>query len=188
MSTTLLNRKLDRAFAHVDADGSGSIGRDDLLGLGARILVGFGESPTSPAGSRLAGGIEEIWRTLTAQLGARGDAISPGGSGAISPEEFRAGMTSAFVEGDRFEAVFEPAAAALAGLCDTDGDGAVGPDGFWVLMDAFGTPREDAAAAFARLDGDGDGAVSVGELVEATRQFYTSADPDVAGNWLFGPL
>lgn len=180
MSTTLLNRKLDRAFAHVDADGSGSIGRDDLLGLGARILVGFGESPTSPAGSRLAGGIEEVWRTLTAQIGVRGD--------AISPEEFRAGMTSAFVEGDRFGAVLESAAAALAGLCDTDGDGAVGPDEFWVMMDAFGTPREDAAAAFARLDGDGDGAVSVGELVEATRQFYTSADPDAAGNWLFGPL
>ncbi|MFI6511468.1 EF-hand domain-containing protein [Streptosporangium sp. NPDC050855] len=180
MSTTLLNRKLDRAFAHVDADGSGSIGRDDLLGLGARILVGFGESPTSPAGSRLAGGFEEIWRTLTAEIDADGD--------AISPEEFRAGMTSAFVEGDRFEAVFEPAAAALAGLCDTDGDGVVGPEEFWVMMDAFGTPRQDAAAAFARLDGDGDGAVSVRDLVEATRQFYTSADPDVAGNWLFGPL
>ncbi|WP_433376694.1 EF-hand domain-containing protein [Streptosporangium sp. CA-115845] len=181
MSTRLLNRKLDRAFEHMDADGSGSIEREDLLGLEARILVGFGESPTSPAGSRLIQGFEGIWRTLAAEIDTDGDR-------AISPEEFRAGMTSAFVEGDRFDAVFGPAAEAVAWLCDTDGDGAVGPDEFWVMMAAFGTSREDVTAAFERLDGDGDGAVSVGELVEATRQFYTGTDPDVAGNWLFGPL
>lgn len=97
-------------------------------------------------------------------------------------------MTSAFVEGDRFDAVFGPAAEAAARLCDADGDGTVGPDDLWVMMAAFGTSRENVAAAFERLDGDGDGMVSVGELVEATRQFYTSTDPDVAGNWLFGPL
>jgi len=181
MSTTLLNHKLDRAFGHVDVDGDGSIEREDLLGLGARILVGFGEAPTSRAGSRLAQGFEEIWRTLAAETGTDGD-------GVISSEEFRAGMTSAFVEGDRFDTVFAPAAEALAGLCDTDGDGAVGPDEFGIMMAAFGTPREDARATFERLDGDGDGVLSVDELVEATRQFYTSADPDVAGNWLFGPL
>ncbi|MER6829347.1 EF-hand domain-containing protein [Streptosporangium sp. NPDC000563] len=181
MSTTLLNHKLDRAFGHMDVDGDGSIEREDLLGLGARILVGFGEAPTSHAGSRLAQGFEEIWRTLAAEIDTDGD-------GVISSEEFRAGMTSAFVEGDRFDTVFAPAAEALAGLCDTDGDGAVGPDEFWIMMAAFGTPREDVRATFERLDGDGDGVVSVGELVEATRQFYTSADPDVVGNWLFGPL
>ncbi|WP_329092664.1 MULTISPECIES: EF-hand domain-containing protein [unclassified Streptosporangium] len=181
MSTTLLNHKLDRAFGHMDVDGSGSIEREDLLGLGARILVGFGESPTSQAGNRLAQGFEGIWRTLAAEIDADGD-------GSISSEEFRAGMTSAFIEGDRFDAVFAPAAEAVAGLCDTDGDGAVGPDEFWIMMAAFGTPREDVRATFERLDGDGDGVVSVGELVEATRQFYTSADPEVAGNWLFGPL
>ncbi|WP_326638009.1 EF-hand domain-containing protein [Streptosporangium sp. NBC_01755] len=181
MSTRLLNRKLDRAFGHMDVDGSGSIKREDLLGLGARILVGFGESPTAPTGSRLAQGFEGIWRTLAAEIDVDGDR-------AISPAEFRAGMTSAFVEGDRFDAVFGPAAEAAARLCDADGDGTVGPDDLWVMMAAFGTSREDVAAAFERLDGDGDGMVSVGELVEATRQFYTSTDPDVAGNWLFGPL
>ena len=43
----LLNHKLDRAFDHIDASGRGVVEREDLLGLGARILVGFGESPTS---------------------------------------------------------------------------------------------------------------------------------------------
>jgi Ca2+-binding EF-hand superfamily protein len=56
------------------------------------------------------------------------------------------------------------------------------------MMAAFGTPSEDVEAAFDRLDLDQDGNISVTELVEAARQYYTSTDPDAAGNWLFGPI
>jgi Ca2+-binding EF-hand superfamily protein len=181
VSIELIKHKLDRAFGHMDVNGNGSIERSDLLGLGARILVGFGEAPTSAAGSKLVQGFGSIWQTLSAEIDAAGDR-------AISSEEFRAGMTSAFIEGDRFDTVFGPAAEAFAELCDTDGDGSVGPDEFQVMLAAFGTPHEDVEAAFDRLDLDQDGNISVTELVEATRQYYTSTDPDVAGNWLFGPI
>ncbi|GAA3426655.1 EF-hand domain-containing protein [Streptosporangium sandarakinum] len=179
MSTELLKHKLDRAFGHLDVDGDGRAVRDDMLGLGARILVGFGESPTSPAGNRLVGGLEAVWATLSA---------ATGGDGVISPEGFRAGMISAFVEGDRFDPVFRPAAEAVARLCDADGDGSVRPAGLRIALTAFGTAHDDVDVAFDRLDRDRDGVISVGELVEAVRQYYTSADPNAAGNWLFGPL
>ena len=45
--TSLQDRKLDPAFAHLDVDGDGQIEHEDVLALGARLLIGFGEAPTS---------------------------------------------------------------------------------------------------------------------------------------------
>ncbi|MEV8630471.1 hypothetical protein AB0395_02330 [Streptosporangium sp. NPDC051023] len=181
MSTELLKRKLDHAFEHLDANGNGRVEREDLLGLGALIMVGFGESPTSAAGSKLVHGFESIWRALSADLGGDGE-------GAISPEEFRTGMSSVLSEDERFDTVFRPAAEAVAELCDTDGDGLVEPAEFRLLLSAFGTPHDDVDTAFDRLDRDRDRGVSVSELVEATRAYYTSADPGSTGDRLRGSL
>lgn len=177
----LLNHKLDRAFDHIDAGGGGVIERVDLLGLGARLLVGFGESPTSVTGSDLVDGFDGIWSTLSGVLGRDVDC-------QILREEFREGMTAAFVEGDLYEPVFRPATAAVADLCDDDGDGLIGPREFRMLLSAFGTAYDDVDEAFDRLDRTGRGVLTVDELIVAARQYYVSDDPSAAGNWLFGPL
>ncbi len=177
----LLNLKLDRAFDHIDAAGRGVVDREDLLGLGARILVGFGESPTSVTGSALVDGFDRVWAELSAALGRDEDVD-------MSREDFALGMTAAFVKGDRYDPVFGPAAAAVAGLCDRGGDGYAGPEEFRTLLAAFGTGHDDADAAFDRLDTTGRGVLTVDELVRAARDFYTGEDPEAPGNWLFGPL
>jgi hypothetical protein len=181
MSTELRKRKLDRAFGHMDVDGDGHIAREDLLGLGARILVGFGEAPTSAPGARLVDGFDDIWTALAGELGC-------GRDGRISCADFQAAMVAVFIDGEHFEPVFQPAARAVAHLCDSDGDGLIGPGEFRMMLSAFGTAYDDVDLAFDRLDADTDGRVTVEELVLATRQFYTGEDPHAAGNWLFGPL
>jgi Ca2+-binding EF-hand superfamily protein len=181
MSAELRKRKLDKAFSHIDVNGAGAIERDDLLGLGARLLVGFGESPTSVRGDRLVQSFDRVWTALSAQLDKDGD-------DSISSKEFHAGMTAAFIEGDGFDSVFRPAARAVAELCDGDGDGRVRAGEFRMLLSAFGTAYEDVDDAFDRLDHDRDGTLAVDELVEAARQFYAGDDPQAAGNWLFGPI
>ncbi|MEV6159079.1 hypothetical protein AB0L53_52990 [Nonomuraea sp. NPDC052129] len=181
MAIDLLNHKLDRAFDHIDAGDEGVIERVDLLGLGARLLVGFGESPTSVTGSDLVAGFDGIWSTLSEVLGRDADC-------QILREEFREGMTAAFVEGDLYEPVFRPATAAVASLCDDDGDGLIGPREFRTLLSAFGTAYDDVDEAFDRLDRAGRGVLTVDELIVAARQYYVSDDPSAAGNWLFGPL
>lgn len=183
MVTDLRNRKLDRAFGHMDLDADGIVEREDLLGLGARILVGFGESPTTTTGRKLVDSFDGIWNALCSNHNDQGHRDR-----RISAEEFRESMTAAFIEGDRFETVFAPAAHAVAELCDTDGDGQIGPAEFRIMLSAFCTAYDDVDAAFDRLDRDADGRLSVPELVEATRQYYTGDDPHAAGNWLYGPL
>ncbi|HLU75620.1 MAG TPA: hypothetical protein VKZ82_25825 [Nonomuraea sp.] len=181
MAIDLLNQKLDRAFDHIDAAGRGVVDREDLLGLGARILIGFGESPTSVTGSALVDGFDRIWAELSAALGRDEDVD-------VSREDFRLGMIAAFVKGDRYEPVFHPAAVAVANLCDRGADGFAGPQEFRTLLAAFGTGYDAATAAFDRLDTTGRGVLTVDELVRAARDYYTGEDPEAPGNWLFGPL
>jgi len=177
----LLNHKLDRAFDHIDAGGEGVVEREDLLGLGARILVGFGESPTSVTGASLVDSFDGIWAALARALGRDEDLD-------MTREDFRKGMTTAFVEGGQYDAVFRPAAVAVARLCDGDGDGRVGPGEFRTMLAAFGTAYDDVDEAFDRLDRSGRGELTVDDLVQAAREFYAGEDPNATGNWLFGPL
>ncbi|WP_336210480.1 EF-hand domain-containing protein [Nonomuraea sp. LPB2021202275-12-8] len=181
MAIDLLNHKLDRAFDHIDAGGKGVVEREDLLGLGARILVGFGESPTSVTGSSLVDSFDGIWRTLSSTLGRDQDF-------GMSREDYRKAMTAAFVEGDQYDSVFRPATMAVAGLCDGDGDGHIGAGEFRTLLAAFGTAYDDVDKAFDRLDRSGVGMLTVADLVLAAREYYVGDDPNAAGNWLYGPL
>jgi Ca2+-binding EF-hand superfamily protein len=180
MATELQLEKLDRAFDHIDAARSGEIDRDDMIGLGSRVLLGFGQAPTSSRGKLLIDRFDELWT----EIAAHADTGGP----AISPAEFRTAMITAYIEGLKFDQTFRPATAAIAGLCDTDEDGAIQVSEFRVLQAAFGTRADDATASFLLLDRDHNGTISVDELVAAAHEYYTSADPKALGNSLYGPL
>ncbi|MFC7587664.1 EF-hand domain-containing protein [Nonomuraea antimicrobica] len=181
MAIDLLNHKLDRAFDHIDAGGRGVVEREDLLGLGARILVGFGESPTSVTGASLVDSFDRIWSTLS-------ETLDRDGYFGIARPDFLSGMTAAFVTGDLYEPVFKPATVAVAELCDGDADGEIQPGEFRTMLSAFGVAYDDVDEAFDRLDRAGRGTLTVDALVLAAADYYRSDDPNAAGNWLFGPL
>ncbi|MBB5868903.1 Ca2+-binding EF-hand superfamily protein [Allocatelliglobosispora scoriae] len=181
MASMLLELKLDRAFGHLDVNRNGHIDHDDITRLATRLADGFGESTASPKGQALVDGLEEFWTSLVA-------AVDHDGDGSITPKEWQAGMITAFVEPEAgFDQGFQPAAEAIMGLADTDDDGAVAFDEFKTLLKAFGAPAKDAKAAFEHLDADGDGSLTVEELVLAARQYYTGTQP-AAGDWLFGKV
>jgi Ca2+-binding EF-hand superfamily protein len=177
----LLRHKIDRSFRRLDTDRNGHVERGDLQDVGARLILGFGESPTSPKGRAVTVRLDAVWQELAAY--ADGDR-----DGRLSADEYHAGMTAAFVEGPAFDPVFQPAAEAVAVLCDTDGDGRLAREEFAVLQRAFNTSPEQATVAFQRIDTDGDGRLGVEELVTAMRAYYIGTDPQAPGNWLFGPL
>jgi Ca2+-binding EF-hand superfamily protein len=178
--TELQVLKLNRAFAHLDVDGDGQIEREDVLALGARLLIGFGEAPTSAKGQQLIETFDALWDALLAEL-------ELGSDGRLSTDELRDAMAAAFIEGSQADAVLRPAAEAVARLADGDGDGLVGLDELRTLHEAFGLDGDEAEEALDRLAIDG-GRLTVAELAEAAVEFYTSADPEAVGNWLFGAV
>ncbi|MET9608099.1 EF-hand domain-containing protein [Streptomyces sp. NPDC006512] len=179
MATDLQVRKINNSFQHIDVDNSGYAALEDMQGLGARLLTGLGVSPASERGRAVLDSFDTFWDGLLAVADENKD-------GRLSRDEFERSMIVNFVDGDRFDALFEPAARAVVTALDLDGDGQVDQQEFKVFQDAFGRTEAHAATAFAKLDRDGDGQLTVTELLTATREYYTSADPDAVGNFLFG--
>ena len=178
VETGTLATKLDRSFLHLDVDRNGQIEREDLLGLGARLLLTFAEPTSTPKGQALLAAFDRFWDTLADHCDSDRD-------GHISPAEYRTGMLAAFVAGDRYEAIFQPAAGALAIVADTDGDGRIDRAEFLAMEAALGVAEADADHAFTRLSTHGH--LDVRKYFDAVRDYYTSPDPQAPGNWLYGP-
>ncbi|MBB5872649.1 Ca2+-binding EF-hand superfamily protein [Allocatelliglobosispora scoriae] len=180
MATVIQQRKLDKAFNHLDADRSGYVEEQDLTDLGLRLLANFGVTHEDPKARRIADGFSTFWVALAEALDADGDR-------RLSPQEYADGMIDAFAQGDgAFDRHFRPGAIAVLELADTDDDGFVNPAEFAVMQRAFGTPEDEIGFAFDQLDTDRDGRLSVDEMIVAVEQFYIGADENAVGNWFFG--
>jgi hypothetical protein len=177
----LQERKLHRAFVHLDVDGDGRIERDDVLALAARMLVGFDEATTSGTGKQVVEALEALWDALLEALGL-------GPDGRLGDDDLVAAVAVALVHGDRRDDVLVPAAEAIARLCDTDGDGFVVKDDLRTLHEAFDLAPSAAIMAMGHLDPAGSGRVPVDDLARAVCEYYVGDDPSAPGTWLFGTV
>lgn len=178
----LIERKYDVCFGHGDQNDDGILEMADCIALGARVIAYLEEPFDSPKALELLRSFGRFWQHLTGKLDADHD-------GKITPEEFREGMRQAWIDDPGgFETAFRPAAQALWNLCDKNDNGTVGAEEFARFHKAFGTSEENSRISFERLDANGNGNLSVDELVNAWKEFYTSLDPEAPGNWLFGDI
>ncbi|MFD3543760.1 EF-hand domain-containing protein [Streptomyces sp. NPDC058662] len=184
MTNDLLDRKLERAFAHLDADRTGVIDEHDIIALGSRLLTALGEPDGSPRADEVMRGLVDFWQALFTELDLDRD-------GKVTPEEYSLGMTRLYAQGGpAYDASFRPLMKAILTVADTDGDGRISPTEFHRAQTAFDTDLEPAAAErlFARIDRNHDGYLTVDELLDAVREYYTGTDEDAPGNLLFGEL
>lgn len=182
MTNDLLDRKLARAFTHLDADRSGVIDADDIIALGSRLLTALAEPTDSPKAERVMGGLADFWQDLFTELDIDRD-------GKVTPEEYKQGMTRLYAQGGpAYDRSFRPMMNAILTIVDTDGDGLISPQEFHRAQEAFDTRLSpaDTEALFRRIDANGDGCLTVDELLAAVREYYTGTDEDAPGNLLFG--
>ncbi len=181
MAVTSRDDRLRKGFAFFDANSNGTIAYDDVIAMAARITKAFDVAPDSPKARDLNNGFELFWNELVGALDLDGDR-------RISPDEYRAGMVGAFGSDGGFARGMRPVIAAVIAVGDTDDDGVLDQAEFDGLEQATGTAQQDSAVAFEKLDIDATGTLTADELTEAAQAFYTGADPDARGNWLFGPV
>ncbi|MEU5216578.1 calcium-binding protein [Streptomyces sp. NPDC020807] len=176
----VLERKIDVCFGYTDQNRDGVIDSADVLTLAARLIAASGEPYDSPKSIALLRTAEDWWDALRGALDVDGD-------GRIDPDEYRSGMLrlSRVHQGPPGDDVLA-AVRPLWALCDRDDDGQVTAEEFGHFQRALGVAPDALATGFTRLDLDGDGTLSVEELATALWEFWTSEDPDAAGNWLFG--
>ncbi|MBP2472117.1 Ca2+-binding EF-hand superfamily protein [Crossiella equi] len=178
----LLDRKIDVFFSHLDQNGDGQLETADALALAARIVAYVGEPFSSPKAHALFDALEIFWQAVNRHM-------DPVEDGLINPDEWRDGMRRAFAMNPiGFEEGFRPLAEATLNLLDRDNDGRVTTVEFAAFQRASGTSPGNSIYAFSRLDRDGDGALSVAELLTAWREFYTSFEANAPGNWLYGDI
>lgn len=178
----LLDRKFDICFTHGDVNGNGVLEKEDSLALAARILDSLGEPKESPKAQKLFQAVENFWNYVQAKIDIDQD-------GKVTPEEWRKGLRQSFVENPQaYKAGFHPVAEATFTICDRDGDGFLQQSELAKFHKAFGCTSANSQLAFEKLDIDGDGKLTISELLRAWEEYYTSNDPDTPGNWLYGDV
>ncbi len=178
----LIDRKLARRFALMDVDGHGYIEKADYERLVDRFLSAFDVARDSPMGKTLRHNYVKLWRALAMSMDTDRDQ-------RITPEEFTAGIVSGVVKRDGgFDKAIRPATQSVLDIADIDGDGVVSLDEARRILLTLGVEDTETDDVLRKLDTDGDGILSLEEILQADEDFYTSENPEAAGNWLFGPF
>ncbi|MEU9179883.1 EF-hand domain-containing protein [Streptomyces sp. NPDC048550] len=147
----------DDIFDRLDTNGDGVLAADDYRASAERFLQSYGAGPNSPKGRALIEANQALWER-------QAELVDRDRDGRIRREEYREWFASL--------PPAEAGSGALSGspevmavlhaqfhVADRDGDGVMDLHEFTVWRALKGVPSQSAAAAFALIDTDGDGAI-----------------------------
>ncbi|GGX01184.1 EF-hand domain-containing protein [Streptomyces lomondensis] len=159
--------RLQQRFGLYDTDGDGLIQRGDLVAEARRIVEAFGEPEGSPKAQALLHAYPHMWDYMMEQAGLGADQ-------SLTLEQFVdiAGTQMLSRGAAGFSTVLRPSIRAMVDLCDVDGDGQVDPAEFRKWLAAIGNDRVDADKVFRQVDTNGNGQLSVEELVAAVGKYH----------------
>ncbi|MFB7037511.1 MULTISPECIES: EF-hand domain-containing protein [unclassified Streptomyces] len=168
MTSSVQLDRTQKRFDLWDTNGDGQIDRADWDAEAQRILRAFGEAPGTPAARALTDAYLGMWGFFADRAGIDEQ------NGALTPEQFNRIAEEHVLEngGPGFDRVVQPTIQAIVELVDVDGDGQVNPAEFKSWLDAIGVEGIDSAEVFAQIDANGDGQLSVEELVQAVRAYH----------------
>ncbi|MEU7278176.1 EF-hand domain-containing protein [Streptomyces sp. NPDC045431] len=155
-----------REFRSMDADGDGSVGRDDFLRAPRRLLEELGIPEDAGKGRALMDANERQWGFLLSIADKDED-------GTLTVDEYTAARISPSFRAPQHQGEGD-VSGTLFDVLDADGDGSIDRDEFVRAADFLGMTAEEAGEYFARLDADDSGRVDGKEFLKAVKRFYTS--------------
>lgn len=182
MLSDLQRRKLERRFALYDVSENGLVDQDDFDLAAQRVARAFNRAPGMPGYRAILNSFRQQWQQLKAAVDGNDD-------NTVTLDEYLTAMTKIVIsDSTGYARVIQPSVQAMMEIADTDHDDQLTAEEFYCMMRAYRVTATAAAASFARLDHDRKGYLTRTEIDQAFAEFFMSDDPDLPGNWLFGPL
>jgi len=187
MTENFYIKKITHYFNMYDYNGNGVIEASDLLIPAERLTKIRGWGPNSGKTAVYIAGIKQ----MTIQLIRIADENN---DGVISLEEYIkywVGMAAAFHAGnEQVVTMLQAIALDTGNMLDGNNDGKVTWEEYDQFMRSFRDDMYfDTKAAFAILDLDSNGVISIPEeIIQISQDFLVSDDPTAPGNWIFGPI
>ncbi|MGD0066830.1 MAG: patatin-like phospholipase family protein [Streptosporangiaceae bacterium] len=172
--------KLAAHFHVYDQDGSGTVTAAEYTAAADRIAAAF--QGTARAGtSPLHDAYAACWARMCQAAGADTDS-------GLDQGAFTESLSQLAADPAAYGANLLPVVEAILDAADEDGDAILSPAEVQRLLRALGAGEGDAAAVARRLDTNDYGVISLDELSEAFRDYFTSDEPGCVGNQIFGRM
>lgn len=177
MISDFRKKKLNALFKLYDWDGDRVLARSDFDAVGRA----YAKALNAPPDGLVFDGVVELETKAWDEIRTRCDAND---DGKISQEEFAAGVESWLNDRPSFERYVVDFCDRVFNVIDRNGDNKIDEDEY--LAFSYTVDRERGSATFKRMDIDGSGYLSKGELIKHYLDFYYSDDPEAPGNGLWG--
>lgn len=182
MLTDLQKRKLTRFFNVWDANGDGVITTDDPEQVAQNLAELRGLKPGSPEHEGFCSGFMLYQNDFL-------QAVDVDESGSVTLEEWLAYHEEMLQDEERFKGTALMVSELMFQLMDRNEDGKITLEEYRSWMRAFRIGEQEITEeVFQKLDLNEDGTLSKEEVLQLTREFFHSDDPEARGNWALGPF
>lgn len=181
MLSDIMQKKLARHFTFRDLNKDGYVERSDWEQCAKNLAELRGWEPGSAEYKEVMARHVAMWNTFWLPADQDQD-------GKVILEEYlylaetqrRLGFTYEMRQVTYlFEAIFD--------TIDLDGDGEITRDEYKLFFAAWGIDIALAEAAYSQMDFNADDCLSRNVFLQYGSNFYINDEPDVVGNYLFGP-